>query len=81
MGMVIPFLNAICMFVAFSRLKAFQITSWDRDDHFQVTQKVCAYLENCRGLNPSHQRMTKGFYFVRVVTYLLPISLMCIFPG
>lgn len=38
-GLFIPFLNIICMLVAYQRLKTFQITSWDRDTHFQVTHR------------------------------------------
>jgi len=36
-GLGIPFVNALCMLVAYHRLKALKITSWDRDDHIQVT--------------------------------------------
>ncbi len=63
MGMVIPFLNAICMLVAFSRLKALQITTWDRDDHFQVTQRFVPtwkiVVASIMAINVA------GFYFVR----------------
>ncbi len=37
LGMGIPFLNVICMLVAFQRLKAFKITTWDRDDHIHIS--------------------------------------------
>lgn len=36
-GLGIPFINGLCMMVAYHRLKLFQITSWDREDHIQVT--------------------------------------------
>ena len=36
LGMGIPVLNAVCLLVAYNRLKFFQITSWDRDDHVHV---------------------------------------------
>lgn len=35
-GLGFPFLNAICMFVAYYKLKTFQITTWDREDHIEV---------------------------------------------
>jgi len=38
-GMFIPVVNVFCMLIAYSRLKTFHMTSWDRDDHFQVTQQ------------------------------------------
>lgn len=37
LGMGIPFINIICLLVAYNRLKLFKITSWDRDDHLSVT--------------------------------------------
>lgn len=37
--MGIPFVNVICMLVAFQRLKIFRITTWDRDDHIQVNYR------------------------------------------
>jgi hypothetical protein len=37
LGMGVPFINVICMLVAFYRLKTFQITTWDRDDHIHVS--------------------------------------------
>lgn len=36
-GLGIPVLNLFCMMVAYNKLKVLQITSWDRDDHIQVT--------------------------------------------
>ncbi len=36
LGMGVPFLNVICSLVAFQRLKAFKVTTWDRDDHIQI---------------------------------------------
>jgi hypothetical protein len=39
LGMGIPFINIICMLVAFQRLKLFKITSWDRDDHIRIFYK------------------------------------------
>lgn len=39
LGMGIPIVNAICMLVAYNRLKVFKITSWDRDDHILVTHR------------------------------------------
>jgi hypothetical protein len=38
-GMFIPVINVLCMLVAYSRLKALHMTSWDRDDYFQVTER------------------------------------------
>ena len=40
LGMGIPFLNVICLWVAFSRLKLLHQTSWDRDDQFQITHRL-----------------------------------------
>ena len=37
LGMGIPVLNFFCLVVAYNKLKLFQITSWDRDDHIAVT--------------------------------------------
>lgn len=37
LGMGIPVLNFFCMLVAYNKLKMFQITSWDQDDHIAVT--------------------------------------------
>lgn len=37
LGMNILGLNFFCLLVAFNKLKVFQITSWDRDDHIVVT--------------------------------------------
>ena len=37
LGLGIPFLNVFCLLVAYNRLKLTQITSWDRDDHIQVS--------------------------------------------
>jgi hypothetical protein len=36
LGLGIPFVNAICLLVAYNRLKLTQTTSWDRDDHIHV---------------------------------------------
>lgn len=36
-GLGIPFINGLCMIVAYHRLKLFQVTSWDQEDHIQVT--------------------------------------------
>lgn len=38
-GMGIPFINVLCMFIAFTKLKTLHITSWDREDNFQVTHR------------------------------------------
>jgi hypothetical protein len=32
LGMGIPFINILCMIIAYYRLRAFQVTSWDRDE-------------------------------------------------
>lgn len=37
MGMGIPLFNFFCLLIAYNKLKVLQITSWDRDDHIQVT--------------------------------------------
>lgn len=37
LGMFIPFINFLCMLVAYQRLKTFRKTSWDRDEHIRVT--------------------------------------------
>ncbi len=37
LGMGIPILNFFCLLIAYHKLKVFQITSWDRDDHIKVT--------------------------------------------
>lgn len=37
LGMGIVGLNLFCMMIAYNKLKLFKITSWDRDDHIQVT--------------------------------------------
>jgi len=42
LGMMIPFINLLCMLVAYHKLKAFQITSWDRDDRILVTHRPVA---------------------------------------
>jgi hypothetical protein len=39
LGLAIPFVNALCMWIAYQRLKVLKITSWDRDDHFQITHR------------------------------------------
>jgi len=39
LGMGIPFINIICMLVAFQRLKMFKVTSWDRDDHIHISYR------------------------------------------
>ncbi|MBS0626410.1 MAG: RDD family protein [Verrucomicrobia bacterium] len=36
LGMGIPVVNAICLLVAYNRLKLLQTTSWDREDAIQV---------------------------------------------
>jgi len=36
-GLGIPVLSFFCLLTAYNRLKIFQITSWDRDDHVTVT--------------------------------------------
>jgi hypothetical protein len=41
-AMGIPVLNAFCMLIAYHRLKMFKITSWDLDDHIQVTHHPIA---------------------------------------
>jgi hypothetical protein len=37
MGLGIPLLNFFCLLIAYQKLKLLKITSWDRDDHVQVT--------------------------------------------
>jgi hypothetical protein len=37
LGMGIIGLNFFCLMIAYNKLKLLQITSWDRDDHIQVT--------------------------------------------
>lgn len=37
MGLGIVGLNFFCMLIAFNKLKVFQKTTWDRDDHIKVT--------------------------------------------
>ncbi|HSX38282.1 MAG TPA: RDD family protein [Chlamydiales bacterium] len=37
LGMMIPILNGICLLLAFYRLKTFQTTTWDREEHIFVT--------------------------------------------
>jgi hypothetical protein len=37
LGMGIIGLNFFCLMIAYNKLKLFKITSWDRDDHIQVT--------------------------------------------
>lgn len=37
LGMGLPVLNFICPLLAYNKLKLFKMTSWDRDDHIQVT--------------------------------------------
>lgn len=37
LGMGIVGLNFFCMLIAYNKLKIFQITSWDREDHIAVT--------------------------------------------
>jgi hypothetical protein len=37
MGMGIWGINVLCLLTAYHKLRAFHITSWDRDDHTQVT--------------------------------------------
>lgn len=39
LGMGIPFISAICLLVAYQRLKIFHLTSWDKDDHFQILHR------------------------------------------
>ncbi len=36
-GLGIPIINGICMMVGYHRLKLFQVTSWDKEEHIQVT--------------------------------------------
>jgi len=36
LGMMIPIINGFCMLLAFYRLKMFQSTTWDREDHIAV---------------------------------------------
>jgi hypothetical protein len=37
LGMMIPVVNAFCLFVAYYRLKTFQTTTWDKEDHIAVS--------------------------------------------
>jgi hypothetical protein len=37
LGMGIAGLNLFCMIIAYNKLKLLKITSWDRDDHIQIT--------------------------------------------
>lgn len=36
LGMAIPFVNLLCLLVAYQKLMLFKKTSWDRDDHISV---------------------------------------------
>ena len=38
-GLAIPIINAICMMVAYQRLLVFKTTTWDRDEHIQVSHR------------------------------------------
>ena len=48
--MAVPVINVFCMTVAYYRLKALHITSWDRDYHFQYHAVLCPHMENCNRL-------------------------------
>jgi len=37
LGMMIPVINGLCLLFAYHRLKTFQTTSWDREEHIIVT--------------------------------------------
>jgi hypothetical protein len=37
LGMMIPIVNGVCLLLSYHRLKLFQTTSWDREDHIHVT--------------------------------------------
>jgi hypothetical protein len=37
LGMMIPIVNGVCLLLSYHRLKVFQTTSWDREDHIIVT--------------------------------------------
>jgi hypothetical protein len=39
LGMGIPFVNAICMLVAYQRLMVFKTTTWDHEDHIQISHR------------------------------------------
>ncbi len=41
-GLGIPFINGFCMILAYNRLKLFKVTSWDRDDHIQISHHAVA---------------------------------------
>jgi len=38
-GMAIPIVNAICLLIAYQRLLVFKTTTWDRDEHIQITHR------------------------------------------
>lgn len=42
LGLGIPFLNFFCMLSAYHRLKAFSVTSWDRDEKITVSHHPVA---------------------------------------
>ena len=39
LGMGIPIVSVICLIVAYQRLKVLKITSWDKEDHFQISYR------------------------------------------
>lgn len=46
-GMGISFLNIACLFVAYYRLRAFSVTSWDKEESFQVTHRKVGRFRSC----------------------------------
>jgi hypothetical protein len=78
LGMGIPFVNIVCMLVAFQRLKVFHLTTWDRDDHLKISYRrigkwriILAILVTVLGF---------GFYYaVSHGMYKEPFSVL-IFP-
>jgi hypothetical protein len=63
LGMVIPFLSLICMWVAYSRLKLLHQTSWDRDDQFQISHR---FVPKWKLVVASIMTLgALGFYFYR----------------
>jgi hypothetical protein len=39
LGLGLPILNALCLLIAYQRLKLTYITSWDKEDHIHVTYR------------------------------------------
>lgn len=74
LGMGIVGLNFLCLAVAYQKLKIFKITSWDREDHIQVTHYPIgrwriyfAVFVAVGGLLFYMQEKNKEIYHARVV--------------